>query len=90
MLSIRGKDVRFIGVGLANLVNGFNPELIVVGGGLSNMGEMLLEPAFRTASERAYREAFEAVRFVLAELGRNSGVLGAAAFAPQEMRRQAP
>ncbi len=85
-----GRTGYYLGVGLANLVNIFNPELIVIGGGLSNMGEMLLEPAFRTASERAYREAFEAVRFVRAELGRNSGVLGAAAFAVQEMRRQAP
>lgn len=84
-----GRTGYYLGVGLANLVNIFNPELIVVGGGLSNMGEMLLEPAFKTASERAYREAFEAVRFVRAELGRNSGVLGAAAFALQEMRRQA-
>lgn len=80
----------YLGVGLANLVNIFNPELIVIGGGLSNIGDMLLEPAFRTARERAYREAFEAVRLVRAELGRNSGVLGAAAFALQEIRREGP
>ncbi|MDH4269765.1 MAG: ROK family protein [Dehalococcoidia bacterium] len=77
----------YIGVGLANLINIFNPELIVIGGGLSNIGDMLLEPAFKTAGERAYKEAFLAVRFATAELGRNSGVLGAAAFALQEMRK---
>ena len=75
----------YIGVGLANLVNIFNPELIVIGGGLSNIGDMLLEPAFKVAGERAYKEAFQAVRFASAELGRNSGVLGAAAFALQGM-----
>ncbi|MGB6874199.1 MAG: ROK family protein [Dehalococcoidia bacterium] len=77
----------YVGVGLANLINIFNPELIVIGGGLSNIGDMLLEPAFKVAGERAYKEAFEVVRFASAELGRNSGVLGAAAFALQGMRK---
>jgi len=75
----------YVGVGLANLINIFNPELIVIGGGLSNIGDMLLEPAFKVAGERAYKEASQAVRFASAELGRNSGVLGAAAFALREM-----
>jgi glucokinase len=81
------RTAHYIGVGLANLVNIFNPELIVIGGGLSNVGDMLLKPAFKIAGERAFREAFQAVRFVPAGLGGNSGVLGAAAFALQEMRR---
>ena len=80
----------YIGIGLANLINIFNPELIVIGGGLSNIGDMLLDPAFEVAGERAYKEAFRAVRFAYAELGRNSGVIGAAAFALQEMKRRSP
>ena len=77
----------YVGVGLANLINIFNPELIVIGGGLSDIGDMLLEPAFKVAGERAYKEAFQSVRFASAELGRNSGVLGVATFALQEMKR---
>jgi glucokinase len=77
----------YIGIGLANLINIFNPELIVIGGGLSNIGDMLLEPAFKVAGERAYKQSFQAVRFASPELGRNSGVIGAAAFAFHEMRR---
>jgi glucokinase len=77
----------YVGVGLANLINIFNPELIVIGGGLSNIGDMLLEPAFEVAGERAYKEAFQTVRFASAKLGRNSGVLGAAAFALREHKR---
>jgi len=77
----------YVGVGMANLINIFNPELIVIGGGLSNIGDMLLKPAFKVATERSYKEAFQAVRFVAAGLGRNSGVLGAAAFALQEMKK---
>jgi len=77
----------YVGVGLANLINIFNPEVIVIGGGLSNMGNMLLEPAYKVAGERAYKEAYQAVRFALAELGGNSGVLGAVAFALRQMRK---
>lgn len=77
----------YVGVGLANLVNIFNPELIVIGGGLSNIGDMLLEPAYKVAGERAFKEPYRTVRFALAKLGRDSGVLGAAAFALQEMKK---
>ena len=77
----------YVGVGLANLVNIFNPELIVIGGGLSNIGDMLLEPAYEVAGERAFKESYRTVRFAMAKLGRDSGVLGAAAFALQEMKK---
>ena len=80
------KTAFYVGVGLANLINLFNPELIVIGGGLSNIGDRLLEPAYRVARERAFPESYRAVRFARAELGRDSGVIGAAAFALQEMR----
>jgi len=78
----------YVGVGLANLINIFNPELIVIGGGLSNMGDLLLRPAHKVAEERAFRPAFRAVRLAPAQLGRDSGVLGAAAFALQEMKNR--
>jgi glucokinase len=77
----------YVGVGLTSLINLFNPELMVIGGGLSNIGDMLFEPAFRVVEERAFEKSYRAARFALAELGRNSGVLGAAAFALDEMKK---
>jgi len=77
----------YVGVGLANLINIFNPEIIVIGGGLSHIGNMLLEPAYEEARKRAFRQAYDVVRFAHPELGRDSGVLGAAAFALKEMER---
>jgi len=71
----------YFGVGLANLVNIFNPELIITGGGLSRIGDMLLKPAYKVAGERAFEEASRAVRFSLPELGDDVGVLGAAVVA---------
>lgn len=75
----------YLGVGLANLVNIFNPEMIAIGGGVVHMGDMLLEPAYKTAEQRAFQQAYKMVRFRVARLGRNSGVLGAAAFARQQV-----
>ena len=63
------------------MINLFNPELIIVGGGLSNLGDMLLAPAVKVAGERAFPAAFKAARFVPAQLGDTSGVVGAAAMA---------
>jgi glucokinase len=83
---LMARAAYYLGVGLANLINIFNPEVVVIGGGLSEIGDMLLKPAFEEAGRRAYKQVYQAVRFARAELGRDSGVLGAAAFALGKMR----
>jgi glucokinase len=85
-----GRIAYYLGVGLANIVNVFNPEIIVIGGGLSNIGDRLLKPAFKEAGRRAFRPSYQAVRFYRAELGRNSGVLGAAALALEQIGSNFP
>ncbi len=81
------RNAYYLGVGLANLINIFNPEAIVIGGGLSNIGDMLLLPAYQEAERRAFKQPYQATRFALAELGRNSGVIGAAAYALERSRK---
>jgi len=71
----------YLGVGMVNLVNIFNPEMIIVGGGVAKMGELLLEPARQVVKGRAFPLLAQAVRIVSAQLGEDAGVLGAAAFA---------
>ncbi len=82
-----GRSAYYLGVGLANLVNIFNPEVIVIGGGLSNIGDMLLLPAYEEAERRAFKQSYQATRFASAELGRNSGVIGAAAYALRQVKK---
>jgi len=79
------RTAYYVGVGLANLINIFNPELIVIGGGLTNIGDMLLEPAYEEAKRRAFPQIYQAIRFARAELGQDSGVMGAAIFVLGEM-----
>ncbi len=71
----------YLGVGLTNIVNIFNPEMVVVGGGLTAFGDALLGPAREMVTARAYPEAARAARIVTAGLAGDSGLLGAAAYA---------
>jgi glucokinase len=61
-------------------VNIFNPEVVVVGGGIMAAGELLLGVAREEAGRRALRAAWREVEVVAAELGNDAGVLGAAAL----------
>jgi glucokinase len=68
----------YLGIGLANLVNIFNPDMIIIGGGMSKMGDMLLKPARQTVKQRAFKLPARTVRIVKARLGGDVGVIGAA------------
>ncbi len=74
-----------IGVGLVNIIHIFNPEVIILGGGVTQMGAILIEPALRIVQERAMAVPRDAVRIVLAELGANTGLVGAGALIYHQM-----
>lgn len=78
---ILSEAMTYLGIGMASLVNLFNPQIIVIGGGLSNLGERLLEPVRRGIVRHAFVASARTARVVLAELGDKAGVLGAAAVA---------
>ena len=77
---------RRLGAGITSIVNAFNPEVVVVGGGVSAAGELLLGPARAVVMERALRPSREAVRIVAAEFGPEAGMLGAAELALESVR----
>lgn len=72
---------RALGVGIANFVNLFNPDVVVVGGGVLAAGELLLEPARAEVAARALRPSRDLVRIVPARFGPEAGMLGAATLA---------
>jgi glucokinase len=79
-----------LGVGIANLVNIFNPEVVVIGGGVIAAGELLLEPARRVVALRALEPSRSHVRIVPARFGAESGMLGAAALALDGVEKRTP
>ncbi|HZU40716.1 MAG TPA: ROK family protein [Solirubrobacteraceae bacterium] len=69
-----------LGIGIASLLNIFNPEVVVIGGGVIGAGELLLAPARAQAERRALPPSREA-RIVPAHFGAEAGMVGAAVLA---------
>ncbi len=80
---------HWLGVGLANLAAAFDPGLFVIGGGVSDVGDLLLDPARttfrRTLTGRGFRPEAKVVR---AALGNDAGMIGAADLARRERARR--
>jgi glucokinase len=70
---------RALGAGIASLVNALDPDIVVVGGGVLGLGDLLLEPARTEARSRAL--AGDRVRIEPARFGEEAGMLGAAMLA---------
>jgi len=69
---------RYLGMGLGNVINLFNPDTIVIGGGVSEAGDILFEPLRREAVTRSLEVPARVVKIVPAELGNDAGCIGAA------------
>jgi glucokinase len=76
-------------VAITSLVNTFNPEVVVIGGGVMAAGELLLDPIRRTVATRALPPSRDTVRIVMAEFGVEAGMIGAAVLAFDGLRAQA-
>ncbi len=86
------RSIRALAVGIASMVNVLDPELVVVGGGVSQAGPVLFDPLERGLARCEWRPGGHRVRIVPAQLGNLAGAYGAAfnawsASAPREGRR---
>ncbi len=68
---------EYIGIGLTSVINLLNPEKVIIGGGVAEAGDLLLNPIRKTIKERAMVVAGSAVEIVPAQLGNSAGVIGA-------------
>ena len=75
---------EYLGRGIAGAVNLINPQIVVIGGGVSEAGEVLLKPVREAVRRYAVPESARGLRIVAGELKARGGLLGAAALALQE------
>jgi glucokinase len=75
------RAAQALGVGLAGLVNVFNPEIIVIGGGLARAGDLIFDTVNEAIATYAMRQISPDVSVVPSALGTRTGILGAAALA---------
>ena len=72
---------KYIGTGVASVINLLNIERIVLGGGVMQAGDLILNPIIQEAKRRAFQPCFEATEIVVAALGEDAATIGAAMLA---------
>jgi glucokinase len=72
---------RYLGIAVGNILGVISPQRVIFGGGVSLAGDLLLQPIIQTVKERVHVIPLQKVEFVLAELGINGGLIGAALWA---------
>lgn len=70
----------YLGVGIATLMNGLNPSLVLIGNRLAEAGEWLLRPTLKAIQERSFIAPHAHFRVELSTLGRNACAIGAASL----------
>ncbi len=75
------EEIQIVSIGVANMLNIFNPQVIIIGGGVSEAGDWFVAAIAEKALPLAMASATANVRIVRARLGNKAGLLGAAAFA---------
>lgn len=70
----------YLGVFCGSLINGLNPDVIILGGGMGAAGDILLEPVRETVKKESLKDLQKIVEIKPAVLGNDAGILGAAAM----------
>lgn len=73
--------VKYLGIGILNIVNFIDPEIIALGGGVAGAGQYLLDMIINEVNANKYYEDLPIGKIVLAELGNKAGIIGAAMIA---------
>jgi glucokinase len=87
-LAVLTRVGEWLGLGLASVANIFNPDVIVIGGGVIGAGELILAPARRVLAQRGLALPAGHVAVRAARFGAEAGMLGAAVFAREQLRRR--
>ncbi len=72
---------EYLGIAIANLINMYNPQIIIIGGGVAQAEKLLFEPIKRTVKKRALPGPGKLVKIVPSQLGENVSIIGAASLA---------
>jgi glucokinase len=78
-----------LGVALSGIINFFNPDTVVIGGGVANAGRIILDRVRRVVKERAMPTQAKTVKIVKARLGSDAGMIGAGILLQEELSKNA-
>lgn len=78
--------LTYLGIGVANAISTFDPEMIIIGGGVSKAGDIVFDTVKKVVNKRCFKSMAESCEIVPAGLGSDAGVVGAVALAIIESR----
>jgi len=81
---IRNMALNYLGICVANVITSFDPEIVVIGGGVSNGGKVVFDKIQEVVQKRCFKAMWENTKIVPAALGTDAGVIGAVALAIME------
>ena len=80
------KAMNYLGIGVANAISIFDPEMVIIGGGVSKVGDILFDTVKSVVKTRCFKAMSESCEIVPAGLGTDAGVMGAVALAILETK----
>ena len=80
--------LNYLGIAIANAVSIFDPEVIIVGGGVSKAGDIVFDTIRKVVNKRCFKSMSESVKIVPAGLGTDAGVIGAVSLALLETKEK--
>lgn len=83
---IRDEALNYLGIGVANAVSIFDPEMVIIGGGVTQVGDVLFDRVRQVVKKRCFKVMSDNCQIVPAGLGTNAGVVGAVALAILESK----
>ena len=78
--SIMEETGEYLGTGVANIINLFNPELVIIGGGVTQAGDLIFKPLRKVVQKRAFSVSARVAKIIPVSLGKDCTVMGAAAL----------
>jgi len=87
-IKVMQKTGKILGVGIASLINVLDPEIVIIGGGIANAGDILFGYIRKEAKKRSYIVRTKGIEIVPAQLGSGAGILGAYQFVLKKLKRQ--
>lgn len=80
-VEIFDRYIYYLAMGIISIINAFDPEVIIIGGGVSGAGDFLLKPLIEKVKEHIFYKELDYADIRLAKLGNDAGIIGAAMLA---------
>ena len=80
-IAVRDKYIEYVSEGVVNIINTIQPEVFVIGGGISREGDTILTPLKKIVEKNDYNKYMPKTEIRIAKLGNDAGIIGAAALA---------